>query len=55
MDHRGHGESSKPHEVDAYAIDKMIADIINFLDYLKARQAVIVAHSMGAMLDRCAC
>ncbi|MCK9993721.1 MAG: hypothetical protein Dbin4_02241 [Alphaproteobacteria bacterium] len=50
MDHRGHGESDKPHEVDAYAIDLMLSDIINFLDYLKAKQAVIVAHSMGAML-----
>ena len=50
MDHRGHGESDKPHTVEAYAIDKMIADIINFLDYLKAPQATLVGHSMGAML-----
>jgi len=51
MDHRGHGESDKPHEPDAYAVGKMTADIINFLDYLKAERAHIVAHSMGAMLS----
>jgi len=50
MDHRGHGESDKPHDTEAYASDKMIADIINFLDYLKAEKASIVAHSMGALL-----
>lgn len=50
MDHRGHGESGKPHDPEAYAIEKMAADVINFLDYLKARQAHIVAHSMGAMI-----
>lgn len=51
MDHRGHGESDKPHEVEAYAIGKMTADIINFLDYLEAKRATIIAHSMGAMLS----
>lgn len=50
MDHRGHGESDKPHDVEAYTGDKMTTDIINFLDYLKAKKAAIVAHSMGAML-----
>lgn len=51
MDHRGHGESDKPHDVDAYAADMMTSDIINFLDYLKAKQATIVAHSMGALIS----
>jgi len=50
MDHRGHGESDKPHDPEAYKLDTMLSDIINFLDYLKAKQAVIVGHSMGAML-----
>lgn len=51
MDHRGHGESDKPHDKDAYAAEKMLADIINFLDYLKAERAQIISHSMGAMLS----
>ncbi len=50
MDHRGHGESDKPHDPEAYAIEKMAGDVINFLDYLKAKQAHIIAHSMGAMI-----
>lgn len=51
MDNRGHGESDKPHDPEAYEIDKMAQDIINFLDYLEVKQADIVAHSMGAMIS----
>jgi len=51
MDHRGHGESDKPHDSDAYAAATMTGDIINFLDYLKAGRAHIISHSMGAMLS----
>lgn len=51
MDNRGHGESDKPRDPEAYAIDRMARDVINFLDYLEAKQADIVAHSMGAMIS----
>jgi pimeloyl-ACP methyl ester carboxylesterase len=38
MDCRGHGQSEKPHDMDAYGMN-MIEDYIRLLDHLKIKKA----------------
>lgn len=45
---RGHGASSKP--ADGYRYEDMAADLAAFMDALALPAAVIVGHSMGAMV-----
>lgn len=45
---RGHGESSKPESGYRYA--DLAADVARLLDTLGLRRAVVVGHSMGAMV-----
>ena len=47
---RGHGESDKP--ATGYAPGDFAADVIQFMDQLGIRQAVIVGHSMGSIVGR---
>jgi pimeloyl-ACP methyl ester carboxylesterase len=47
-DIRGYGESDKPHEIEAYAMKQMIADLLGVLDALGEEKAVIVGHDWGA-------
>lgn len=47
MDHRGHGESDKPHDPASYGV-QMAEDVRRLLDHLDIQQAHIVGYSMGA-------
>ena len=47
-DRRGHGESDKPQEIEAYSMREMINDALGILDALGEEQAVIVGHDWGA-------
>lgn len=49
IDVRGYGGSDKPHEVEAYAIDVIAADIAGVIDALSPdAPAVLVGHDWGA-------
>lgn len=47
LDQRGHGQSEKPHEPDAYGTN-MAEDVRRLLDHLHIENAHIVGYSMGA-------
>ena len=49
-DHRGHGRSDKPHDVDAYALSKRVADATAVLDQLGIERAHFIGISWGARL-----
>lgn len=48
LDQRGHGESSKPHEPQAYERARMAGDVIALLDHLGLGQVDLFGYSMGA-------
>jgi pimeloyl-ACP methyl ester carboxylesterase len=49
IDVRGYGGSGKPHPVDAYAMDRMIADVTGVIEALSPDgSAVLVGHDWGA-------
>ena len=50
LDCRGHGESDKPHDPAAYALDLMAADVGRLLDHLHIEQANYIGYSMGARI-----
>lgn len=50
LDCRGHGESAKPHDAQAYARDAMIGDIVALMDYLELKRTDLMGFSMGARL-----
>jgi len=49
MDCRGHGQSEKPHDLDAYGMN-MIKDQIRLLDHLKIKKAHVFGYSMGGAI-----
>ncbi len=49
MDCRGHGQSEKPHDLDAYGMN-MIEDHIRLLDHLKIKKAHVFGYSMGGAI-----
>lgn len=49
-DHRGQGESDKPHDVDAYALTTRVADVTAILDALDLARAHYIGFSWGARL-----
>lgn len=49
FDHRGHGRSGKPHDVDCYG-HEMVEDNLRLLDHLDIPKAHIVGYSMGAFI-----
>ena len=51
LDLRGHGESAKPHEPEAYGREAMVGDIFALMDHLGAARADLVGYSMGAQLS----
>jgi len=50
LDCRGHGESAKPHEPEAYTRAAMAGDIVALLDHLGSERADLVGYSMGARI-----
>jgi pimeloyl-ACP methyl ester carboxylesterase len=48
LDQRGHGESAKPHEPEAYLRDKLAADIVALIDHLGLNRVDLFGYSMGA-------
>ena len=47
-DLRGHGESGKPEQPEAYKTDRHAADMIRLLDHLKLDRVDLMGFSMGA-------
>src|SRR5262249_42857572 len=49
LDLRGHGQSGKPHDADAYGI-KMVEDVVRLMDELKIPKAHFVGYSLGSLV-----
>jgi 3-oxoadipate enol-lactonase len=52
FDHRGHGASEQPDDVDAYSLDRLAADTLAVLDALGLERVTLLGHSMGGMVVR---
>lgn len=52
FDHRGHGSSDKPAELDAYSFARLRADTLAVADHLGIETFTILGHSMGGMIVR---
>lgn len=50
LDCRGHGNSEKPHDPAAYALEVMTADVRRLLDHLDIEVADYLGYSMGARI-----
>ena len=50
LDCRGHGQSDKPHDPAAYAVEIMAADVTRLLDRLEVASAAYLGYSMGARI-----
>ena len=50
IDARGHGDSDKPHDPQAYAAEKRAADVVAVLDALEIDAAHYLGYSMGARI-----
>lgn len=51
LDLRGHGESAKPHEPEAYDRARLAADVIALMDHARLGRAHLMGYSMGAHLS----
>jgi epoxide hydrolase 4 len=49
-DMRGYGDSSRPEEKQAYAMDHLVADAAALFDAYAARRRLLVAHDWGALV-----
>ncbi len=47
LDQRGHGESAKLYEPQAYERERLAADVLNLMDHLGVERADIFGYSMG--------
>ncbi len=47
LDCRGHGESGKPHDVEAYRGDNMPNDVVRLMDHLEIEKTDLFGYSMG--------
>lgn len=45
---RGYGQSSRPHEIEAYDIDALASDVVGLMDALGIEQGVVIGHDWGA-------
>ena len=50
MDCRGHGDSDKPHDPDAYVLNRRVADVVAVLDALDIATALYWGYSMGGWI-----
>lgn len=51
FDHRGHGESDKPHEVEAYGDLNMANDLLAFMAHLAWDNPFVIGYSMGSSVS----
>jgi pimeloyl-ACP methyl ester carboxylesterase len=51
IDNRGHGDSDKPHDTEAYTPDKMAGDAVALLEHLGIPDAHVMGYSMGARIS----
>lgn len=51
LDHRGHGESGKPHDPSAYTPEVMAEDVRALMDHLDIESAHLLGYSMGARIS----
>jgi pimeloyl-ACP methyl ester carboxylesterase len=51
LDNRGHGQSDKPHDPEAYHPETMAADAAGLLDSLNVGTAHVIGYSMGARIS----
>jgi pimeloyl-ACP methyl ester carboxylesterase len=50
VDARGHGQSDKPHDLAAYAMERRVADIVAVLDEARVPRAHYFGYSMGGWI-----
>ena len=50
FDHRGHGRSDKPTQLEDYAMERYVADVVCLLDSLALERAAFGGYSDGAMV-----
>ena len=50
LDVRGHGESDKPHDSEAYDEGELERDVVRLLDHLKIDRADVMGYSMGGFI-----
>lgn len=50
LDNRGHGQSDKPHDPEAYYPSDMARDAVKLLDHLELDRAAVLGYSMGARI-----
>ncbi|MGO4734946.1 alpha/beta fold hydrolase [Bosea sp. 2KB_26] len=51
LDNRGHGQSDKPHEAEAYSSHIMAEDVRRLMDHLEIARADVMGYSMGARIS----
>ena len=51
LDCRGHGDSGKPHDPQAYADNAMVNDVIAIMDHLGVATADLMGYSMGGIIS----
>jgi pimeloyl-ACP methyl ester carboxylesterase len=50
LDNRGHGDSGKPYDVEAYHIPTMAGDVSALMDHLGIARADVMGYSLGARM-----
>jgi pimeloyl-ACP methyl ester carboxylesterase len=50
LDNRGHGDSGKLYDVEAYHIPTMAGDVAALMDHLKIERADVMGYSLGARM-----
>ena len=48
LNQRGYGQSSRPHEIEAYDIDALASGVVGLMDALGVEQGVVIGHDWGA-------
>lgn len=51
VDARGHGSSNKPHNLEDYNLQWMVADVVAVLDELNIKKAHFLGYSMGGWIS----
>ena len=46
-DVRGYGESDKPHEIEAYSMKNLVADVLGLIEALGYNEAITIGHDWG--------